>query len=93
MLNLPALSRAIDFNDIKTTETTVKMSLPQEPARRLDDLLLFAMVDSSCRPAEALRAPRLDLDKGQHPPLAGHDVDFPARRAEIARKDLVTSPL
>lgn len=49
MLNLPALSRAIDFNDIKTTETTFKMSLPQEPARRLDDLLLFAIVDSSCR--------------------------------------------
>ena len=48
MLNLPALSRAIDFNDIKTTETTFKMSLPQEPARRLDDLLLFAIVDSSC---------------------------------------------
>ena len=59
MLNLPALSRAIDFNDIKTTETTFKMSLPQEPARRLDDLLLFAMVDSSCRPAEALRVRRV----------------------------------
>ena len=69
MLNLPALSRAIDFNDIKTTETTFKMSLPQEPARRLDDFLLFAMVDSSCRPAEALRAPCLTSTKASIRPL------------------------
>lgn len=83
VMDFPALPCDADLNDIKTTETTVEMSLPQEPARRLDDFLLFPVIDSGRWPTEAPRAPRLDFNEGHGLPSAGHDVDFPARRAKM----------
>ena len=58
VMDFPALPCDADLNDIKTTETTVEMSLPQEPARRLDDFLLFPVIDGGRWPTEAPRAPR-----------------------------------